>query len=120
MKRANDSNFGCRLFVGNLSEGVDDNALSLAFEQHGNVEEAKVIRDRATGMTKAYGFVTFSDERKARIACDAMNGASLGGKSIRVNKASAREERSGGRGGGGRGGGGRGRGRHTGQEDLGK
>ena len=38
-----------KLFVGGLSWGTDDNALRAAFQQYGDVSDAKVIQDRDTG-----------------------------------------------------------------------
>ena len=104
---------GTRLFVGGLSFNTDDAGLKDAFQAHGNVVEAKVILDRDTGRSRGFGFVTFATDEEAQAAVQAMNGAFVDGRTIRVNEAQERGGRPGGgpRGGGGggyRGGGGRG------------
>ena len=99
-----------KLFVGGLSWDTGDDALLQAFEQFGDVEEAKVINDRETGRSRGFGFVTISDDDAGTKAMEAMNGAELDGRTITVNEAVERPRRDGGGGGGGgrggRGGGG--------------
>ncbi len=100
---------GNKLFIGGLNYDTGDDGLRDAFARFGEIVEAKVITDRATGNSRGFGFVTFSDGNAARTAISEMNGAVLEGRTIKVNEA---EERSGGGGGGGGfGGGGGGGGR---------
>ncbi|MEW6444065.1 MAG: RNA-binding protein [bacterium] len=102
-----------KLYVGNLSFGVDNAALEQMFAPYGKVESASVINDRYTGQSKGFGFVEMSTQEEAKAAIAALNGKDQGGRSIKVNEAKPREDRGGGggRGGfGGGGGGGRGRG----------
>jgi RNA recognition motif-containing protein len=97
-----------KLFVGGLSWDTNDASLKQAFEQFGEVTDAKVISDRDTGRSRGFGFVTFADDGDADQAVRQMDGKSLDGRAIRVNEAN---ERPAGGGGGGFGGGGGGRGR---------
>lgn len=90
-----------KLFVGGLSWSTDDNSLRSAFEQHGEVVDAKVILDRDTGKSRGFGFVTFSSADEAEAAKGALNQTDLDGREIRVDSASDRDS---GGGGGGRGG----------------
>lgn len=103
-----------KLFVGGLSWNTDDAQLRDGFAQHGAVLEAKVITDRETGRSRGFGFVTMSDPAGTENAMRAMDGATLDGRTIRVNEANERERSGGGGGGGGGygggGGGGGGRG----------
>jgi len=92
-----------KLFVGGLSWDTNDESLSNAFAQFGQVKEAKVILDRETGRSRGFGFVTMSDPEAAQAAMQELDGSSLDGRNIRVNEASDRREGGGG-GGGGRGG----------------
>jgi len=98
---------GKKLYVGNLSYGVTASDLEELFSQHGTVESAQVIEDRATGRSKGFGFVEMSSPTEAQAAIDALNQQDHGGRTLTVNEAKPREPRSGGFGGGG-GGGGRG------------
>ena len=100
---------GTRLYVGNLSYGVDSSELQQMFSQFGNVQSAEVISDRETGRSKGFGFVEMSSDDEAQAAIAALNGQQHGGRTLTVNEAKPREERAP-RSGGGYGGGGGGRG----------
>ncbi|HMV65523.1 MAG TPA: RNA-binding protein, partial [Myxococcota bacterium] len=95
-----------KLFVGGLSWNTTDEGLREAFERFGDVSEARVIMDRETGRSRGFGFVSFQNDEDATRAQDEMNGATLDGRSLRVNEAEDRSPGRGGGGGGGRGGGG--------------
>ncbi len=92
---------GNKLFVGNLSWDTTDQSLQDAFGQFGEITEAKVITDRDTGRSRGFGFVTFADDAAAEKASSVLDGSTLDGRSIKVNEAQPRRERSGGYGGGG-------------------
>jgi RNA recognition motif-containing protein len=97
---------GKRLYVGNLTYGMNDADLEQLFSQHGSVSSAKVIMDRDTGRSKGFGFVEMSTDQEAAAAIQALNGHEHDGRALTVNEAKPREERGGGGGGygGGRGG----------------
>ena len=97
---------GKKLYVGNLSYDVDSSALEGIFKPHGTVESAEIIADRDTGRSKGFGFVEMSSEAEAQAAIAALNGQECGGRSLTVNEAKPKENRSGG-GGFGRSSGGR-------------
>lgn len=103
---------GKKLYVGNLSYGVTDAELQTLFGEHGSVQSAVIIQDRATGRSKGFGFVEMGSDDEANAAINALNGKDFNGRTLTVNEAKPREDRpAGGRGGfGGGGGGGRGRG----------
>lgn len=94
-----------RIFVGNLSYQTTEGDLAGLFEQAGEVESATIITDRDTGRSKGFGFVEMDNEN-AEKAISQFNGQELNGRSLTVNEARPREERSNNRGprGGGRGG----------------
>jgi RNA recognition motif-containing protein len=99
-----------KLFCGGLSWDTTDDSLRQAFEQFGEVVDAKVIMDRETGRSKGFGFVTLANDSEATAAISGMDGKSLDGRNIRVNEAIDKPRPSGGDHGGGRGGSGGGRG----------
>ncbi len=43
----------CKVYVGNLSWGTNDDSLRSAFEQFGSVTDSIVLKDRETGMALA-------------------------------------------------------------------
>jgi cold-inducible RNA-binding protein len=95
---------GKKLYVGNLGYDVNDADLSQLFGQHGTVESANVIMDKATGRSKGFGFVEMSTDAEAQAAISALNGQEHSGRALTVNEAKPRPEGSnrGGSGGGGR------------------
>src|SRR5215470_19982628 len=90
---------GTKIFVGNLDFKVTENDLQDAFAAHGTVLEANLVTDRMTGRPRGFAFVTMSTPEEAQKAIDGLNGKELGGRSLTVNVARPREERSGGGGG---------------------
>ncbi|KAG2241801.1 hypothetical protein Bca52824_096356 [Brassica carinata] len=84
---------GNRVYVGNLSWGVDDMALESLFGEQGKVAEARVIYDRDSGRSKGFGFVTYNSAQEVQNAIRNLNGADLDGRQIRVSEAEARPPR---------------------------
>ena len=82
-----------KLYVGNLSYSTTEESLSALFSQFGEVLSAIVIKDRATGQSKGFGFVELSDEAAADKAIEAQNGKEFEGRRIRVNEAEERKPR---------------------------
>ena len=89
-----------KLFVGSLSWNTTSEELTQAFAAIGEVVEAKVLTDRETGRSRGFGFVTFKDENDAARAIEQLNGTTLDGRTIKVDKANERPRRDGGGGGG--------------------
>lgn len=96
------------IFIGNLSRQVSDADLREAFEAHGAVASANVIKDKFTGESRGFGFVEMADAAQANAAIAALNGKDLKGRALNVAEAKPRTEGGGGggRSGGGYGGGG--------------
>ncbi len=80
-----------KLFVGSLPWGVDDAQLSELFSEHGEVTSARVVTDRDSGRSRGFGFVEFSSDEEAQAAIDAMDGATVEGRSITVSVARPKE-----------------------------
>ena len=87
-----------RIYVGNLSYQTTEGDISNLFEQVGQVDSVNIITDRDTGRSKGFAFVEMSGE-DAEKAIVQLNGTELDGRSLTVNEARPREERSGSRGG---------------------
>jgi len=81
------------IYVGNLSFETTDADLNEAFAQFGRVDSARVIIDKYTDRPRGFGFVEMSDDAQARDAIAKMDGATLHGRTIKVNEARPREDR---------------------------
>ncbi|MCB1745526.1 MAG: RNA-binding protein [Gammaproteobacteria bacterium] len=79
------------IYVGNLSYAMTAEELREAFEQHGEVTNAKVIMDRDTGRSKGFGFVEMPNQAEGEAAIAELNGAMLKGRTARVNEARPRD-----------------------------
>lgn len=76
-----------KLFVGNIDWGSTEEDLNQLFSQHGAVEEAIIIKDRATNRSKGFGFVTFTNDAEADAAVAALNEHEFNGRNLVVNEA---------------------------------
>lgn len=97
------------IYVGNLSYQVSEDDITAVFKEYGNVKRVQIPTDRETGRPRGFCFVEMATEAEETAAIDALDGAEWMGRSLKVNQAKPREERSGGGGrpfsGGNRGGG---------------
>ena len=76
-----------KVYVGNLPFSVDDNQLKELFSSYGEIEEANVIKNKFSGRSKGFGFVTFKDEESAKKAISEMNEKEVEGRALKVNEA---------------------------------
>ena len=88
------------IYVGNLSYGLTEEALRAAFAAHGQVDSARIIKDRETGQSKGFGFVEMSTEAEAQAAISKLNDQSFEGRKLLVNVAKSPGPGSGARSGG--------------------
>ena len=82
-----------KLYVGNLSFETTENDLQDLFEQHGAVNEVRLMMDRMTGKSRGFAFVTMNDGAQANAAMSALNGREFNGRALTVNEARPPAER---------------------------
>ena len=85
-----------KLYVGNLAFSTTEEEIKALFAQAGTVTDAALIKDRDTGSSKGFAFVTMSSQADASKAISMFNGREVGGRALTVNAARPREERGGG------------------------
>jgi len=78
---------GANIFVGNLSEEVDEKVLKDIFSAFGVVLSTKIMRDPESGTSKRYGFVSFDNFDSSDDAIKKLNGQYISGKPIEVQYA---------------------------------
>ncbi len=59
-----------QLYVGNLPFRSSDDDLYDMFYDYGDIVEARVIRDRRSGRSKGFGFITFEEQEAATQALE--------------------------------------------------
>jgi len=80
-----------KLFIGNIEWGATEESLKELFGEYGDIEEAIIIKDRMSGRSKGFGFITFANDADADKALEALNGHDLNGRELVVNEARAKE-----------------------------
>lgn len=76
-----------KLFVGNIDWHASAEELQALFEQHGEILECIIIKDRETGRSKGFGFVTFANPEDADKAIEALHEHDFNGRNLVVNEA---------------------------------
>ncbi|RYP10485.1 hypothetical protein DL764_000668 [Monosporascus ibericus] len=89
-----DTSSHFHIFVGDLSNEVNDEVLLQAFSAFGSISEARVMWDMKTGRSRGYGFVAFRERADAEKALSSMDGEWLGSRAIRCNWANQKGQPS--------------------------
>lgn len=89
------------IFVGNLDFNTSEEELRQLFEVHGQVDRVSIMTDRDTGRSRGFGFVEMTSAEDGEKAIAALNGSQVNGRTLNVNEARPKPERTGGGGGGG-------------------
>jgi RNA recognition motif-containing protein len=84
-----------KLYVGNLAKSTTEDELKTLFTQAGSVALVEVIKDRDSGQSKGFAFITMNDQAEAEGAITKFNGFSLGDHELKVNIAKPKVERTG-------------------------
>ncbi|MDR1553474.1 MAG: RNA-binding protein [Prevotellaceae bacterium] len=82
------------IYISNLNYGISDADLRKLFEEYGEVSSAKVIIDKFSGRSKGFGFVEMPNDDEAKNAINELHDSEFNGKTIVVNIAKPRTERS--------------------------
>ena len=82
-----------KLYVGNLSKSTTQDELNVLFTQAGEVSAAEVIKDRKSGESKGFAFITMSTQSEADKAISMFNAYSLSDHVLKVSPAKPREGR---------------------------
>lgn len=77
------------IYVGNIPWSTSEEQLKQLFGEHGQILEARIITERATGRSRGYGFVEVADGDATQIV-EKLNGTELDGRKLVVNEAKAR------------------------------
>ena len=78
-----------QIYIGNLPYRTNERDLRKRFSSYGHIIDVRIVKDRRTGRSKGYAFVTFSNAREAKKAL-ADHGTELAGRSLVVHIAKPR------------------------------
>ncbi len=81
-----------KLYVGNLPFSATEEEIRTLFGGAGQVVAVDLIKDRDTGNSKGFAFVTMNSQSEAEKAIGMFNGYSLGNRELKVNPARPRED----------------------------
>ena len=81
------------IYVSNLSFAVKDEDLRGFFAEYGEVSSAKVIMDKFTNRSRGFAFVEMPDQTAAQKAIQELDGATVDGRTIKVNEARPKEKK---------------------------
>ena len=81
------------IYIGNLSSDVTEPVLENLFAQFGQIEGAKIITDRYSGISKGFGFIEMSNRNEGQQAIKELNDTEFQGRNIRVSEARPKQRR---------------------------
>ena len=81
-----------KVYVGNLPFSTTDKDLNDMFAPYGEITEAIIIKDKYSGRSKGFGFVTFANDESATKAISELNGKDVQGREIKVSEAKPMSE----------------------------
>ena len=82
------------IFVGNLSFSVTEQTLRSLFEPYGAVGRVNLVTDRDSGQPRGFAFVEMTNNAEGENAIGALNGREVEGRTLNVNEARPKEDRS--------------------------
>jgi len=80
-----------KVYVGNLSKSTTQEELNTLFAQAGDVSAVEIIKDRKSGESKGFAFVTMGAQDDADKAISMFNTHKMGEQELKVNIAKPKE-----------------------------
>ena len=82
-----------KVYVRNLSKSTTQEELEALFTKAGTVTAVNLIKDRKSGVSKGFAYITMSSENEADRAVNMFNSYSFADQELRVDLAKPREQR---------------------------
>jgi RNA recognition motif-containing protein len=82
-----------RIYVGNLAKSTTEDEIKSLFAQEGEVASVDLVKDRDSGLSKGFAFVTMTSQESADKAIQKLNAFTLAGNALKVNVAKPRVDR---------------------------
>jgi cold-inducible RNA-binding protein len=82
-----------RIYVGNLNKSTTEDEINTLFAQAGTVTSVDLVKDKGTGNSKGFAFVSMPEQAEAEKAINMFNAYSLADNELKVSVARPRAER---------------------------
>ena len=82
-----------KVYVRNLSKATTQEELQVLFTKAGTVTAVTMIKDRKSGMSRGFAFITMSSQNEADRAVSMFNSYSFDDQELKVDLAKPREQR---------------------------
>ena len=79
-----------RIYVGNLNKSTTQDEISTLFATAGAVSSVELVKDKSTGLSKGFAFVSMPAQADADKAISMFNAYSLADNTLKVNIAKPR------------------------------
>lgn len=73
------------IYIGGLPFGLTEGDVVTIFSQYGEPVYVNLVRDKETGKSKGFAFLKYEDQRSCDLAVDNLSGATVGGRTLRVD-----------------------------------
>lgn len=74
-----------RIYVGNLAKSTTQDEINTLFATAGTVSSVELVKDKSTGLSKGFAFVSMPDQADADKAINMFNAYSLADNTLKVN-----------------------------------
>jgi len=81
-----------RIYVGNLNKSTTQDEISTLFATAGTVSSVDLVKEKGTGMSKGFAFVSMPTQADADKAISMFNDYALADNKLKVNAAKPRVE----------------------------
>ncbi len=81
-----------RVYVGNLNKSTTQDEINTLFAQAGTVSSVDLVKDKDSGLSKGFAFVSMPTQADADKAISMFNAYSLADNTLKVNIAKPRVE----------------------------
>jgi len=79
-----------RIYVGNLAKSTTQDEINTLFATAGTVSAVELVKDKGTGLSKGFAFVSMPEQADADKAISMFNAYSLADNALKVNIAKPR------------------------------
>lgn len=73
------------VYAGGLPFTLTEGDVLCVFSQFGEIVDVNLVRHEESGKSRGFAFVCYADQRSTTLAVDNLNGATVGGRTIRVD-----------------------------------